>query len=464
MDSEFRQLPSVDKLLSEERISRLKESFPHGVLVGLIRRQLEQERAVIAGGGAPCSLEELVASVCAQVEALSRPRLRPVINATGVILHTNLGRAPLSQEATAAMSAVAAGYSNLELDLASAKRGSRQSHIEHLLCQLTGAEAALVVNNNAAAVLLGLTTLAKRKEVIVSRGQAVEIGGGFRIPDVMRQSGAKLIEVGTTNCTYITDYEQALSPRTVALMRVHSSNFKLVGFIHDISLEEIVSLARQHDRLTLDDLGSGCLLDTTRFGLDPEPTMPQSIALGADLVFASGDKLLGGPQAGIIVGKERLVSRLAKHPLARAMRIDKIRLAGLATTLIHYLKGEAMAKIPVWQMISTPLAEVERRAKRWSQPLGTLARVVDGETMVGGGSLPGSTLASKLVAVGEGGQKKHQSLVPAIAERLRAREIPVLGRISDNVLFLDPRSVLPEDDEGVLQALRQVASELEHSR
>jgi L-seryl-tRNA(Ser) seleniumtransferase len=245
-------------------------------------------------------------------------------------------------------------------------------------------------------------------------------------------------------------------------MRVHSSNFKLVGFIHDISLEEIVSLARQHELIVMDDLGSGCLLDTTRFGLDPEPMMPESIALGADLVFASADKLLGGPQAGIIAGKERLVKRLAKHPLARAMRIDKIRLAGLATTLIHYLKGEAEAKIPIWQMISAPLTEVERRAQRWSQPFGDLARVVDGETMVGGGSLPGSTLPTRLVAVGPGSKKK--SLAQVITERLRGQEIPVLGRLSDNVLFLDPRSVLPEDDEGVLQALRRVASELEHSR
>jgi len=462
MDSEFRYLPSVDKLLSEERISRLKENLPHTLLVELIRHHLQQERLSIATGNPSSSIDEIVASICTQTQALSTPSLRPVINATGVILHTSLGRAPISKEATTSMNAVASGYSNLELDLASGQRGSRQTHIERLLCQLTGAEAALVVNNNASAVLLALTVLAKRKEVIVSRSQAVEIGGGFRIPDVMRQSGAKLIEVGTTNCTYITDYEQAISPRTSALMRVHSSNFKLVGFVHSVTLEELVKLALQHELLALDDLGSGCLLDTTKFGLEPEPMVQQSITADTDLVFASADKLLGGPQAGIIVGRKGLVDKLKKHPLARAGRIDKVRLAGLATTLIHYLKGEALSKIPIWQMISAPLAEIDCRARRWAQPLGELARVVVGETMVGGGSLPGSTLPTKLVAVGEEGKKKQRVIAQLISQRLRCQEIPVLGRISGNVLFLDPRSVLPDDDEKVLKALQQASTGLEH--
>ncbi len=351
------------------------------------------------------------------------------------------------------MKAVADGYCNLEFDLDSGTRGSRNIHIEQILCQLSGAEAALVVNNNASAVLLALTALAKKREVIVSRSQAVEIGGGFRIPDVMRQSGAKLIEVGTTNCTYVADYEQAINPRTAALMRVHSSNFRLMGFTHFVTLDELITLGNHHDLPVFDDLGSGCFLDTTEFGLDAEPMVQQSIASGAGLVFFSGDKLMGGPQAGIIVGKKQFIDKLKKHPLARGVRIDKIRLAGLVATLIHYLKGEAVDKIPVWRMISAPLEEIDRRARTWAQAIGDLAQVIDGETMVGGGSLPGGTLPTKLVMIGQKGATKVQTL----SQRLRRQQIPVVGRISGNVLLLDPRSVLPEEDKTVLQALHNLA-------
>ena len=459
MNSEFRRLPSVDRLISEERIKQLEGIYPQELLVNLVRQHLERDRLSIAAGN-PCpSIDEIVESICAQLRELGNPSLRPVINATGVILHTNLGRAPLSQEAAAAMDTVARGYSNLELNLDSGTRGSRQTHIEQILCQLTGAEAALVVNNNASAVLLGLTALAKRKEVIVSRGQAVEIGDSFRIPDVMRQSGAKLIEVGTTNCTYISDYEQAINPRTAALMRVHSSNFQVVGFTHSVTLEELVALGQQYDLPILDDLGSGCFLDTATFGLAPEPMVQQSVAIGAGLVFFSGDKLVGGPQAGIIVGKKQLIDKLKKHPLARAVRIDKIRLAGLAATLVHYLKGEAVKKIPVWSMLSAPLEEIDRRARMWAEALGGLAQVIEGESMIGGGSLPGSTLPTRLVAIGGGGKRKSQSTAQTLARKLRRNEkCPIIGRISDDVLLLDPRSVLPEEDRIVLPVLRNLAA------
>ena len=457
MESEFRRLPSVDRLISEERIRRFREVYPHTLLVELIRQHLEQARLSIMAGNSCPSVDEIVESICAQVYALENPSLRPIINASGVILHTNLGRAPLSREAIATMDAVANGYCNLEFDLDSGARGSRQTHIEPILCQLTGAEAALVVNNNASAVLLALTGLAKKKEIIISRGQAVEIGGGFRIPEVMRQSGTKLIEVGTTNCTYVTDYEQAITPRTVALMRVHSSNFRLMGFTHFVTLEELVTLGGQYNLLVFDDLGSGCLLDTTKFGLDPEPMVQQSVATGAELVFFSGDKLMGGSQAGIIVGKKQLIDKLRKHPLARAVRIDKIRLAGLIATLIHYLKGEALTKIPVWRMISASLEEINQRAKQWAQPLQDLAQVVEGETMIGGGSLPGGGLPTRLVAIGGEG-KKNRNLAQALSQRLRSQKIPIVGRISDQVLLLDPRSVLPEEDETVLQALHDLAA------
>jgi len=459
MNSEFRRLPSVDRLISEERIKQLEGIYPQELLVNLVRQHLERDRLSIAAGN-PCpSIDEIVESICAQLRELGNPSLRPVINATGVILHTNLGRAPLSQEAAAAMDTVARGYSNLELNLDSGTRGSRHTHIEQILCQLTGAEAALVVNNNASAVLLGLTALAKRKEVIVSRGQAVEIGGSFRIPDVMRQSGAKLIEVGTTNCTYISDYEQAINPRTAALMRVHSSNFQVVGFTHSVTLEELVALGQQYDLPILDDLGSGCFLDTATFGLAPEPMVQQSVAIGAGLVFFSGDKLVGGPQAGIIVGKKQLIDKLKKHPLARAVRIDKIRLVGLAATLVHYLKGEAVKKIPVWSMLSAPLEEIDRRARMWAEALGGLAQVIEGESMIGGGSLPGSTLPTRLVAIGGGGKRKSQSTAQTLARKLRRNEkCPIIGRISDDVLLLDPRSVLPEEDRIVLPVLRNLAA------
>jgi L-seryl-tRNA(Ser) seleniumtransferase len=400
---------------------------------------------------------EIVLNTVNQALALARPTLRPLINATGVVLHTNLGRAPLSEEAIAAMETASRGYNNLEFDLESGDRGSRHAHIEPLLCRLTGAEAALVVNNNAAAVLLGLSALAKKQEVIVSRGQAVEIGGGFRIPEVMRQSGARLVEVGTTNCTYIRDYEAAITPRTAALLRVHSSNFLVVGFTHLVTLQEMVALGRQHNIPVFDDLGSGCPLDTSRFGLAPEPTIQESIARGVDLAFFSGDKLLGGPQAGIIVGKKVYLDKLTKHPLVRAIRVDKIRLAGLAATLGHYLKGEALDRVPVWRMISLSPLEIGMRADAWAQSLEGLVKVIDGESLIGGGSLPGATLPTRLVAIGEA---RKPALAQKVARYLRLQEPPVIGRISENILLLDPRTVPPEEDKTVIKALKQAGGRL----
>ncbi|MFC2014434.1 L-seryl-tRNA(Sec) selenium transferase [Chloroflexota bacterium] len=460
MNNEFRSLPSVDRLISEDRIKKLAGDYPHELLVSLIREQLESERKAIASTGKPSSIDGIIDSVCSQLDRLENPSLRPVINATGVVLHTNLGRAPLSREAIAAMGTVAGDYSNLEFDLDRGSRGSRHTHIESLLCRLSGAEAAMVVNNNASAVLLSLTALARRKEVIVSRGEAVEIGGSFRIPDVMRQSGAKLVEVGTTNCTYITDYEEAITPRTAALMRVHSSNFQVIGFTHATTLEEMANLGKQTDVIVMDDLGSGCFLDTTAFGLAPESSVQQSIAAGVGLACFSGDKLVGGPQAGILVGKKQLIDKLKKHPLARAVRIDKIGLAGLRATLVHYLKGEATDKIPIWRMISASVDEINRRAGVWAEALGDPGQVIDGESMIGGGSLPGSVLPTRLVAIGEGKQKGN-NIAQTLARKLRRNEkFPVIGRISDDVLLLDPRSVLPEEDEIALQALRGLAAGL----
>jgi L-seryl-tRNA(Ser) seleniumtransferase len=459
MENEFRRLPGVDTVISDERIARLGARYPHNLLVNLVREQLEKAREIISSGNPSPSLDDIVQSVSAQLDRLENPVLRPVINATGIVIHTNLGRAPLSKETIAAMDTVSRDYSNLEFDLPTGKRGSRNVHIENLLCRLSGAEAGMVVNNNASAVLLALSAIAKRKEVIVSRGEAVEIGGSFRIPDVMRQSGARLVEVGTTNRTYIDDFKEAITPSTAALMRVHSSNFQVIGFTHTVTLEEMTDLGKQADLPVLDDLGSGCFLDTSEYGLAPEPMVQQSVSAGVGLACFSGDKLLGGPQAGIIVGKKKLVDKLKKHPLARAVRTDKTRIAGLAATLLHYLRGEAVEKIPIWRMIATSPGEIGSRAVIWAEAFGKRAEVIDGESMVGGGSLPGSTLPTRLVAIGRNGTMSASG-VQTLARKLRnSEEIPVIGRINEDVLLLDPRSVLPEQDEIVINILRTVGTD-----
>jgi L-seryl-tRNA(Ser) seleniumtransferase len=449
MSNELRNIPSVDRVLSDSRINRFEQVYSHDLVVSVTRERIDRERSAIGRGKSPTPFEEIITSILSVLSGLEKPNLRPLVNATGVILHTNLGRAALSREALDAMEQVSQGYSNIEFEVESGRRGSRQSLIEPLLCRLTGAEAAFVVNNNASAVLLGLAALAKRKEVVVSRGQAVEIGDSFRIPDVMRQSGAKLVEVGTTNCTYVTDYEQAITDSTVGLMRVHSSNFKVIGFTHEVSIQELNALGARRSLAVLDDLGSGCFLETAPFGLSPEPTVQESIAAGTGLAFFSGDKLVGGPQAGIIVGKKALIDKLRRHPLARAVRIDKIRLAGLAATLIHYLKGEALRKIPVWIMISAPVENIGFRAIAWAEAAGGIAEVIDGESMVGGGSLPGATLPTRLLSIKAPG-KKGQDL----AQKLRQNPVPVIARISEEALLLDPRTVFLEEDEIVIKALK----------
>jgi L-seryl-tRNA(Ser) seleniumtransferase len=347
------------------------------------------------------------------------------------------------------MELAAAGYSNLEYDLDTGQRDSRYTHSEELLCHITGAGAGLLVNNNAGAVLLVLTVLAQGKEVVISRGQLIEIGGGFRIPEVMAQSGVRLVEVGTTNRTRPEDYEEAIGEDTELLMHVHHSNFTVVGFTEQATLQELVDLAQQHGLLVVDDLGSGTLLDTAPFGLAHEPMIQESIDQGADLVCFSGDKLLGGPQAGIIVGRADLIASLRRHPLARALRVDKTTIAGIQATLLHYLKQEATEKLPVWQMISLRLEDIQRRAESWAERLGQLdivAEVVPGLSTVGGGSLPGETLPTKLLAL-------QISSPDQLAHRLRTGELSVVGRIESGRLVLDPRTVLPGEEHELLSAL-----------
>jgi L-seryl-tRNA(Ser) seleniumtransferase len=451
-DNPYRALPSVDRLLSSEPI-RLLDAGAAPVLTKLARQVLEEARAAVSRGSEPPSPEELAENVLALAETVLRPSLRPVINATGVIIHTNLGRAPLSDDALEAMAEVCRGYSNLEFDLEGGERGSRHAHLEPALRQLTGAEAAMAVNNNASAVLLALSASCRDREVIISRGQAVEIGGGFRIPDVMRESGARLMEVGTTNRTYLHDYESAITPETAAIMRVHASNFRITGFTETPSIEDLGRLARERGLLLLDDIGSGCLIDTARFGLAPEPTVQESVTAGAGVTMFSGDKLLGGPQAGIIAGRGDVVEKMRRRPLARAVRIDKASMAGLSATLLHYLRGEAMEKVPVWRMISAPLPQIERRARRCAREIGQAARVIDGRSMVGGGSLPEESLPTKLVAID--GDGAH---VTEAARRLRLADPPVVARIEGNSLLLDLRTVAPEQDRRLTAAVKAALS------
>jgi L-seryl-tRNA(Ser) seleniumtransferase len=417
-----------------------------------IRLVLDEIRSAIRSGVPAPDQAELLDRVADRLRQWTMTRPRAVINATGVIIHTNLGRAPLSAEAVEAMTGVAAGYSDLEYNLERGERGSRLDAVEDLLKLVTGAEAALVVNNNAGATLLALSALASGKGALISRGQLVEIGGGFRVPDVMEQSGAKLIEVGTTNRTHRHDYEMALVTKDVAaIVRAHSSNFRTIGFTTEVPLPELVELANWKNIPLIDDLGSGALLDTAQYGLAHEPTVQESVAAGAHVICFSGDKVLGGPQAGIIIGKAQYVEPLKKHPLARALRMDKLDLAALSATLVHYLKGEAAQKIPVWRMISLPLSEIQAQANEFAQQLrvaGFEAVVIDGQSTIGGGSLPGETLPTKLVAL-------NVASPDDFLARLRRGDPPVVARIESDRVVIDLRTVI--DQAALFQAVCQLA-------
>jgi len=457
MQPELRKLPSVDKLLQTAELAALVAVHGHCVVVAAIRAELDLARQQILAGQPAQPETALVPAVVGRVAAEIRPSLQPVINATGVIIHTNLGRALLSERAKLAMQQAASDYLNLEYDLAAGGRGSRYVHAADLLCQLTGAEAAVVVNNNAGAVVLALSALARGAEVIISRSQLIEIGGGFRVPEIMAQSGCNLVEVGTTNRTYTQDYEQVIVPgQTGLLLAVHPSNYRISGFTAQPALAELAELARRHNLPLMEDLGSGTLLDTTPFGLAHEPTIQESLAAGVDIVTASGDKLLGGPQAGLILGRKPLLEKLKKHPLIRALRVDKITLAALQATLLAYLENKATAEIPVWQMMSAAPAGLARRARAWQTALQKepgLARVsfkvVKTVSTVGGGSLPGQTLPTWAFAI-------SLEAVNALAERLRqpANLPPVIARIENDRILFDPRTVLPKQDKVLLAALK----------
>ena len=453
----LREIPSTSKIVDDPRCEALIQNYGRTNVTTVVRESLDALREeVLNGQDKSEKLEDLIGSVELKLRS-QQTTLKSVVNATGVILHTNLGRAPLSKETTQAMNNINEGYSNLEYNLTTGGRGSRFDHLGTLLRRLTGAEDALILNNNAGAVLTTLAAICAGGEVIISRGQLVEIGGGFRIPDVMSQSGCILREVGTTNRTRASDYLEAMGPDTKALMRVHPSNFSIEGFTEEASLPDIVKAAETNDLPVIDDIGSGSLIDSSQFGLTHEPLLSECIKDGADLVLASGDKLIGGPQSGIILGRADLIARIRKHPLTRALRPDKGTIAGLIETLKHYEREEATTAIPIWQMISADTESLSARASEYVNAWKGNAAVMPHKSTIGGGSLPGQTLQTICC-----GLQLPQNQLDETVRTLRNLDTPIISVINDGRLLLDPRTVLPSQDHIVISGLRQV-SQLIHT-
>jgi L-seryl-tRNA(Ser) seleniumtransferase len=458
-DSSFRDLPSVNDVLQSPTVLALTADYAHGQIVSAIRRELTAVRERLRRGESvdgALEVQALAARVAERLGQELRPKLRTVINATGIVLHTNLGRAPIAEEAARAAYEAARGYLNLELDLETGKRSSRPLAVREWICRLTGAESATAVNNNAAATVLALRALCQGKEVIISRGQLIEIGGSFRIPEIMAVSGAILREVGTTNITRLSDYERAIGPNTGALMQVHSSNYRISGFTKTVALLDLVTLGKKRGLPVFDDIGSGALLDFNRFGFQGEPVARASIAAGADLVLFSGDKLLGGPQAGILAGRKELIQKIEKDPLMRAFRLDKMTLAALEATLRLYLHEErALQEIPGLRMLGMAAAELQQRAEAVRDQLRELAglatvSVREDVAFVGGGSLPDQAMKSYVVEI-----EARAVTDVELAYRLRTNAPAVVGRLRDGKVVLDLRTVFPRQQEALLDAVRR---------
>ena len=450
-ESAYRPIPSVDAILRNNKIQGLLETFPRNVITNITRDVLTEARFSIKNDGESQSLDQLTAQIADRARTISQNWPNVVINATGVILHTNLGRSPLSHRTTEAATTSASLYSDVELSLSTGKRGNRNTHISNLIAEVTESKAGIAVNNNAAGVLLTLAAIAGEKQVknqvIVSRGESVEIGGGFRIPDVMRQSGATLVEVGTTNRTYTSDYESAINSETAAILKVHPSNFVVDGFTHAPELKEIVAVGKRHGVPVLNDLGSGCLIDTRKYGLKQEPQVQSSISDGATLTLFSGDKLIGGPQAGLIAGEQKWIDLVSKHPLARAVRIDKVALSAISATLVSYLTGTHEKEIPIWTMIALSESNLADRSENWRSKTGT-GTIERSRSTIGGGSLPGQTLPTSVLSIDPAG--KIEDFVRA----LRESPVAVVARIENNRVILDPRTVLPDQDDAVIEAIK----------
>jgi L-seryl-tRNA(Ser) seleniumtransferase len=456
-------IPSVAKLLDLPAVAAARTRFPHDVVTAAVRAELDALRAAIASGTLPDPLptpEALADAALTRLERETAPQIRPVVNATGIVLHTNLGRSPLHEEAAKAAYEAARGYLNLELDLNTGQRSSRQNTIRAGLCRLTGAESATAVNNCAAATVIVLRTLAQGKEVIVSRGQLIEIGGSFRIPEIMAVSGAILREVGTTNITRAADYERAIGLNTGLLMRIHTSNYRVRGFTKSVGIEELAAIGKKHGVPVVDDAGSGAAINFDRFGLPGEPLVSEGIASGADLVLFSGDKLLGGPQAGIIAGKAAIIQRIEKDPLMRAFRLDKMTLAALEATLRLYVDLErAIREVPTLRMLSTPVEALRTRAERFAERLRSLhelasVEVVNDVAYVGGGSLPDQALPTVVVAV------TAKTISDAeFATRLRTGSPSVVGRVQSGKVLFDLRTVFERQEDEMIEAIRQASSQ-----
>jgi len=450
-ESAYRPLPSVDAILRNNKVLGLLETFPRNVITNITRDVLTEARLSIKNGGESRSFDQLTAQIADRAKTISQNWPNVVINATGVILHTNLGRSPLSHRTTEAATTSASLYSDVELSLSTGKRGNRNTHISNLIAEVTESKAGIAVNNNAAGVLLTLAAIAGEKQVknqvIVSRGESVEIGGGFRIPDVMRQSGATLVEVGTTNRTYTSDYESAINSETAAILKVHPSNFVVDGFTHAPELKEIVAVGKRHGVPVLNDLGSGCLIDTRKYGLKQEPQVQSSISDGATLTLFSGDKLIGGPQAGLIAGEQKWIDLVSKHPLARAVRIDKVALSAISATLVSYLTGTHEKEIPIWTMISLSESNLVDRSENWRSKTGA-GTIERSRSTIGGGSLPGQTLPTSVLSIDPSGK------VQDFVRSLRESPVAVVARIENNRVKLDPRTVLPDQDNAVIEAIK----------
>lgn len=447
----FRSIPSVDYLLNLPVMVALQEQYGHEWCLKAVRQVLEEIRSDIKTTEVSPTDDNIVFQVESLLKSQSSTSLQAVINATGVVLHTNLGRAPLCQAALEEVSRIGQAYSTLEYDLDRGQRGKRDIHAADLLTSLTGAEAALVVNNNAGGVMLALAALANRKKVAISRSQLVEIGGGFRIPEVMRLSGAKLVEIGTTNRTHLKDYETAIQEGANLILLAHQSNFKIVGFTTIPALSEITELAHRYEIPVIHDLGSGALIDPAAFGLESELTVQDALLQGVDIVCFSGDKLLGGPQAGLIVGKARYIEKIRRHPFYRALRADKLCLGALSATLFEYLKGRAVETVPVLAMFALKEADLRIRAECWQKELG-VGQVLRGESAIGGGSLPGQILPTWLFAL------KPES-ASRFSQRLRQLRPPIITRIENDLVLFDPRTVLPSQEAVLLSNLKIALSE-----
>jgi L-seryl-tRNA(Ser) seleniumtransferase len=448
----LRQIPSIEEILQSEKLQKYIFILSRPFVTQISRKIVEEFRKQIKRKRLNISKEEIITKISEELDSLTNASLKPVINGSGVIIHTNLGRAPIDEIVLKHITDVSKSYSTLEYDLAKGKRGERTVFLEKLLIELSGAEGALVVNNNAGAVLLILSGLAKRREVIISRGELVQIGGGFRIPDILNESGAIMKEVGTTNRTSTFDYQKAINKNTVMLLKVHKSNFSMSGFVEEVSIEKLVVLAKKHRLITVEDLGSGAILFTEKFGLGHEPRVSEAVSSRVDLVCFSGDKLLGGPQAGIILGREKYIDLLRKHPLYRALRVDKMVIAGLEQVILSYLKKEE-EKIPIWKFISTPLDSLRKRGEEISRKLiesGIPIFLKESKSTVGGGSLPGESLPTIVLSI------ESQTPPDSLAEKFRSLNYPIIGRIEKNRFVLDLRTIFPEQDEIVVESIKKV--------